>query len=186
VRGGRGEREPRGPPGRAAIRPALLDDADGIAHVHTTSWEETYRGILPDAAIDRFQASHYAGDLWRTRLSKRTEIRNFVAVERTEGGAERVIGFSCAGPTRTPELARPGEVLALYLLRERHGRGIGRALWDAALAALRERDLLPGHVWVLAENPAIDFYRRVGAVEFVRRPCRIEEAKHLDEVGLGF
>jgi len=175
----------RGEP-RPEIRSALLEDAEGIASVHTTAWEETYRGLLPDAVIDRFQASHYAGDLWRTRLAKPTEIRNFVAVERAADGAERVIGFSCAGPTKTPEHGKPGEVLALYLLRERHGRGIGRSLWDAALADLRGRSLLPGLVWVLADNPALEFYRRVGAKELARRPCRLEDAKHLVEVGLGF
>lgn len=186
-----GARRGSGDPGAPiAIRPAVIEDAAAIALVHTTSWEETYRGLLPDAVIDRFQASHYAGDLWRTRLGKRGEIRNFLAVERGDGGgdgsAERVVGFSCAGPSRTPELGPRGEVLALYVLRERHGRGIGRALWDAAVADLRARALLPGLVWVLAANPAREFYERVGAVELVRRPCRIEEASHLEEVGLAF
>ena len=102
------------------------------------------------------------------------------------GGFLIATGFSSAGPSRWRELAPRGEVFAIYLLRECHGRGIGRALWGAAIADLRARNLLPGIVWVLAENPAREFYERVGAVELVRRPCRIEEATHLEEVGLTF
>lgn len=30
------------------VRPAELDDANGIAEVHVTSWRETYSGLVPD------------------------------------------------------------------------------------------------------------------------------------------
>jgi len=109
-----------------------------------------------------------------------------VAVEPDGTGGERVIGFVGAGPARHEELGIPGEVPALYLLAERHGRGIGRALWDAAVEDLRSRDLLPGYVWVLADNPTIGFYRHVGGVEIARRPSRFEEAPDLEEVALRF
>ncbi len=34
------------------IRPAVFNDPTAIARVHVQSWEETYRGILPDSTLD--------------------------------------------------------------------------------------------------------------------------------------
>ena len=33
------------------VRPAQLEDAEGIANVHVTSWQTTYTGIIPDEVI---------------------------------------------------------------------------------------------------------------------------------------
>ena len=55
-----------------------------------------------------------------------------------------------------------GELYLLYVLRASHGRGVGRALFDACyyeLARCGHRGLL---VWVLADNPARGFYERLG------------------------
>ena len=99
---------------------------------------------------------------------------------------ERIVGFVSSGPSRSQQFGLAGEVLALYLLRSEHGRGIGRRLWDAALDDLRERDLCPGFVWVLADNRAAGFYRHLGAEEIGRRVCDIPGASHLEEIALRF
>ena len=150
------------------IRPIGPDDAAAIARVQSTSWEETYRGLLPDVVIDRAIGPEGFPKRWRERLASTepSPVENRVAGLSSDDGR--------------------GEVFALYLIGEHHGRGIGRALWDTAVAGLAARDLLPGMVWVLADNSTLDFYRHVGAIEFIRRPCRIPEAKHLVEVGLRF
>lgn len=51
------------------IRPATLDDAQGIAHVHIEAWRTAYRGILPAAKLDGLFVDARR-DKWRTLLAK--------------------------------------------------------------------------------------------------------------------
>ena len=74
---------------------------------------------------------------------------------------QRVVGFASAGLARARRDVS-GELYLLYVLRACHGRGIGRALFDAChyeLARCGHHGLL---VWVLADNPARRFYQRLG------------------------
>lgn len=34
------------------VRPARLEDAAAMAKMHMSSWEETYRGAMPDRVLD--------------------------------------------------------------------------------------------------------------------------------------
>lgn len=35
------------------IRPATVDDAHDLAVVHVRSWQQAYRGLMPQAVLDR-------------------------------------------------------------------------------------------------------------------------------------
>ena len=50
----------------------------------------------------------------------------------------------------------------MYLLQSFHRQGIGRQLFKAAAAELRQRGLDSLLVWVLAGNPARAFYEAMG------------------------
>lgn len=39
------------------IRKATIKDASAIAHVHVTSWHETYAGIIPDSYLARLDVN---------------------------------------------------------------------------------------------------------------------------------
>ena len=56
-----------------------------------------------------------------------------------------------------------GEVSAIYALADAWGRGVGRALMDAALAGLASGGFTEVMLWVLEGNErAIRFYERAG------------------------
>jgi ribosomal protein S18 acetylase RimI-like enzyme len=83
----------------------------------------------------------------------------------------RPIGFATFGPYRLngdPDGEvdpSAGEVLAIYVDPDHHGRGAGRALMDAAVAALRDTGVGEVRLWVLEANtPARRFYERYGFV----------------------
>ena len=134
------------------IVPAVTDeDIRGKAYVHWRSWHEAYAGIVPDAYLDRLT------------LEKCEEIalrwRDNVIVAKDAG---RVIGFAGYGdaPSDGAENA-DGELFALYVLAEYHGRGVGRALTDEALRLLGKRRRV--RLEVLADNArAIRFYEKCG------------------------
>ena len=100
----------------------------------------------------------------------------FVLVAEHEG---TVVGFCLGGRSRSLEDPFRGEVYAIYVLPERQGRGIGRALLDTAAKELVERDLRSMIIWVLRENaPSRRFYERMGGA-WIR-----DEERELDGVRL--
>ena len=135
------------------IRRARASDSDDIARVHVQSWREAYRGLLPQAYLDQLSVAAHERQ-WRRSL--------------TDGGwgfvaqwEQRIVGFASGGLSRGRRDVS-GELYLLYVLRARHGQGIGRALFDASHLELARR----GHhgllVWVLADNGARRFYERLG------------------------
>ncbi len=51
---------------------------------------------------------------------------------------------------------------ALRVAQRYHGQGVGRQLFTAVAARLRQEGFICLVVWVLAENPARGFYERLG------------------------
>jgi GNAT superfamily N-acetyltransferase len=135
------------------IRRARPADAAAMARVHVQSWREAYRGIVPDTYLEQLSVSGHERK-WRRGFAAGTWA--FVAEWE-----QRIVGFGSGGLSRARRDIS-GELYLLYVLRCSHGRGIGRALFDAVhyeLARCGHRGLL---VWVLAENPARRFYERLG------------------------
>ena len=72
---------------------------------------------------------------------------------------------NCAAETKNTacrhDLKNAGEVYAIYILKEYCGQGVGQALMNHSLEAMREYE--KAAVWVLEENQrAIHFYRKCG------------------------
>ncbi len=126
----------------------------GRAYVHYTAWEETYRGLMPDAILDRRSLEQCL------EIAQNYPENTLVAVH--EG---RVIGFACYLAEARPQYTSrhdAAEIMALYVLREFQGYGVGRALMEACLDRLDRPDVA---LMVLNGNEnAIAFYRRMGFV----------------------
>ncbi|MGE8490929.1 MAG: GNAT family N-acetyltransferase, partial [Paraburkholderia nemoris] len=50
-----------------SLRPATLADAALIASIHSTSWQATYRNLLPDAFLDG-EVTRERAAYWEARL----------------------------------------------------------------------------------------------------------------------
>jgi len=141
------------------IRPAEPADARALAEVHVAAWRESYRGLMPDAAIEAKSVADREAQWLRTLTTDRPGADVLVA-EAAEGA---IVGFVSAGPQRDPGLGTIGEIYAIYVLRAHQGRGIGRALFQAATRALLSRGIDSVGLWVLEGNdPASRFYERQG------------------------
>jgi ribosomal protein S18 acetylase RimI-like enzyme len=139
------------------IRWATAADARGIAEVHVASWRHAYRGLLPDGSLDRLSVEQREAS-WREAFRDRG-AGVFVAEE--DG---RVIGFASFGPSRDGDAGpEVGEIPAIYVDPSAVGAGVGRALLDAAIEALREAGYRRATLWVLEANAhARRFYERAG------------------------
>lgn len=144
------------------VRSAQASDATAIARVSARAFEATYRGIVPDPALDEW-ISH-APTTWRDALERSepdTPTRVWVA-ERSG----LVIGYAVASPGKDwwrPPPDGAGEITSLYLDPEVIGTGVGRLLYERAVADLAGRGFDPLVVWAFRENArALAFYERMG------------------------
>jgi GNAT superfamily N-acetyltransferase len=139
------------------VRPARVEDVAAMARMHMRSWEETYRGVMPDHVLDDPGLVAARERFWTTVLTdERFRASRAVLAER-DGS---VIGVALAGPTQDPELKGMMHLYVLYVLAAEHGSGAGSALLDAVLAPQE-----PATLWVADPNPrAQAFYRKHGFV----------------------
>ena len=160
------------------IRSAGSDDAEAIARVHVESWKTTYAGIVPDAYLASLSVETRSVH-WKEELAKSAST---VFVAEDDAG---IFGFVSGGKLRNPVADYDGEIYAIYLLQDRQRRGAGRALTTALAHALRSDGLASMIVWVLKENPAVGFYRYLGAVPVIEATIEIGGAK-LEELAFGW
>ena len=160
------------------IRPAAPADAVSIARVHVASWRTAYPGIVPQAALDALDEEDRR-QLWQQQL----ETGNFpIFVAEFDSS---IFGFLAGGPIRTPTGDYDSELYALYLLQTQQRLGAGRALLQQLAQALHEKGHQSMLVWVLEANPAVGFYRHLGAIPAARQTIEIGGAT-LPELALGW
>ncbi len=140
------------------IREAIAADARACAEVHVEGWRWAYRGLLPDAYLDRLSVEDRER-MWREGFEAPGGRVAWVA----EAGG-RVVGFCVTGPSEDADADRgTAEVYAIYLLPEVVGTGVGRRLFEHAVDDLRRRGFRTATLWVLEANErARRFYERAG------------------------
>ena len=120
------------------------------AFIHWKSWHDTYPGLVRQDYLEKFTLEKCE------RMALAWQGNSIIATDR-----DRVVGFL---DYSSPEYALSDgkEIVALYVLSEYRGKGIGRSLMNAFLDEEEpgtERICL----WVLKENErAIHFYTKCG------------------------
>jgi GNAT superfamily N-acetyltransferase len=140
------------------IRPAIPDDAEGIAKVHVKGWQDAYVGQLPQHVLDR-QSVPARLRMWSGLLQESCDMRwTFVAIDPGCG----VVGFVGGVRAKRVMFGPAFKVPVLYVLNSHLRRGLGRKLMHALGEALAAHG--PGEValWSLASNrSARAFYERI-------------------------
>ena len=73
---------------------------------------------------------------------------------------KKVVGFISYG-NFCDEAIQAGEIIALYVLKDYYGKGVGKQLMHAAFAVLDRFSEI--YLWVLKDNKrAISFYQKMG------------------------
>jgi len=132
------------------VRPASVGDVEALAGVLVSSWEGAYRGLMPDVVFDTVTFEARVRQ-WESYFDfRRPRHRLLVA----EDSADSLVGMAHLGPTRDDDLdpATTAELFAIYVVPPHWGRGYGRALMEAALAAAAEIGFGGVGLWVLDSN----------------------------------
>ena len=132
------------------IREAKLEDAKDKGYVHYKSWQETYAGIINQEYLDKMSIEKCVAIA--EKYPENTLIAEF------DG---KVTGFLCYSQCRDMDYEDCAEIVAVYVLKEYHKKGIGKMLMDEAIKKLSEYKKLI--LWVLDNNKnAIGFYEKYG------------------------
>ncbi|ALE04334.1 GCN5 family acetyltransferase (plasmid) [Arthrobacter sp. ERGS1:01] len=136
---------------RISLRPATVDDAEAVAHLHLRCHEEAYgRHLPPEFFIER-----------RASLPARMEsMREAIAkghVPTLAYDDDGLLGIANAGPARDDDAPAEVELFMIYTLERAYGSGAGQMLLDAAIGTQA------AFLWVLEDNPrAQAFYAKNG------------------------
>lgn len=121
---------------------------DEKGYVHWKSWHETYKDLMPD---------DYLKSITLEKCIKMAhKFPQNTLLLKSDGN---VVGFSCIGKNCDTE--NTNEIIAIYLLKEYQGKGLGYALMNKSLSMLPPNARII--LWVLNDNEkAINFYKKVG------------------------
>lgn len=141
------------------VRPAMPADAMDIAYIHVDTWQNAYRGMIPDSYLDNLSLAQRGN--WWTHVLTDPNNTSFLFVAGNEHGEP--VGFVEGGPQRDENISYDGELYALYVLKEHQGKGLGRALLMATAEELQRRGMKSMILWVLKDNtPSRRFYETMG------------------------
>jgi len=161
----------------AAIRPATVDDVDAFLTMKVDAWRWAYAGILPDEHLAALTIEAQSA-AWRTRFAAPEPADRWVFVAVDD---DRVVGVAGAEPSRDEDATTAtGELAMFYLAPDHVGRGLGRALHDRSLDALRQASYARATLWVLEANArGRGFYEHLGwEPDGVRGDHMVECANH--------
>ncbi|MCY7357841.1 MAG: GNAT family N-acetyltransferase [Rudanella sp.] len=140
-------------------RTATEADVTRIAAFHARSWQETYRGIMPDEFLDD-EVEEERLEVWQERFVEQMPNRQIILAE----AGNQLAGFACVVAGDDPVY---GTLLDnLHVSRDYKGRGIGRQLIKQAAQWVQNQDVdSPFYLWVYEQNhPARAFYDSLGAI----------------------
>ena len=138
------------------IRKRKKEDCRDIAHVVTISWNETYKGIVPDWFLKEL----YDNENERAERAYNSfdEDNNYLVLEVDN----KVVGFTWYGKSSDEEFSDCGEIIALYILKEYQGYGMGKALVEHAKEELKKLGFNKFIIACLKGNPSNEFYKHIG------------------------
>lgn len=141
-------------PSDVTVREATAEDVPAIRRIASAGWHAAYADFLDEDTIERVLDEWYAPE-GVERAVRSEDVVYLVA----ESDASGVVGY-VSGTARTE---RYGSGTSFYVAPERWGEGIGSALFDRLLDALREVGVERVEFEVLAANEdARAFYESRG------------------------
>lgn len=141
------------------VRPAIPDDAEGIAKVHVKGWQHAYVGLLPQHVLDR-QSVPARMRMWTGLLQESPDSRwTFVAIDPAIG----IVGFVGGVRAKPATYGAAFKVPVLYVLQSHLRRGLGRKLMHALGGSMARQGMGEVALWSLASNrSARSFYEAIG------------------------
>lgn len=135
------------------VRWASDSDRAGIGAVFCHSWQDAYRGMIPQDYLDSLTPESCAPPAGKPLIKG----------PRVTEADEQVVGAIIFGRSRDKSQGRIAEIYSNYVLPSYWGTGHGRELLRSAMDSLHAEGYSGMHLWVLSENArARRFYEKAG------------------------
>ena len=139
------------------IRKREKKDCISIGNIIAISWNETYKGIVPDEELKRLM--NCKKELGQKQINDFAENNNNYLVLEVDN---KIVGFSHYGKSNHDEDC--GEIRALYIIKKYHGYGFGRKLVEASMEEIKKLGYTKMIITCLKGNPSNEFYKHIGGV----------------------
>jgi len=139
------------------IRRRNKNDCKDIAHIVTVSWNETYKGIVPDWFLEELKNNE--NERAEKSYNEFDENNNNQFVLEVDN---EVAGFVNFGAAHDEEYKNCGEIIALYIISKYKGNGFGRKLVEEAVKELKILGFDKMIIACLKGNPSNEFYKHIG------------------------
>ena len=131
------------------IRVADAADVDALVRMGAETFCDTFGHLYPAEDLTAFLEEAHAPEAW-LRLLASPGHRTWIV----EAGGEPV-AYAVAGPCKLPHpevTAGAGELQRLYVVRSQQGSGLGKVLFETAMAWLEAEGRRPIWIGVYSEN----------------------------------
>ena len=146
------------------IKPLITEEeAEKTSRIFQKSWQDTYKGILPDVFLNNIPQN-----AWVKRLNE-SGRHNLIFID-DNGNVEGAVSY---GRPRDTRMLGCGELMALYVAPEFQGYNVGKTLLNAAENELKKMGYGKIYLWCLAgDENAQKFYehfnwRNIATEKFV-------------------
>jgi GNAT superfamily N-acetyltransferase len=165
----------------ALIRRAVPQDALRIAEVRVESWQQTYKGLIPESYLNDMRVEDSAL-LWERVLEAASDAACTFVLE-VNGD---ICGFASGITLADNKHGFDAELTGVYVLPQVQRNGVGRRLVGKVAATLAQAGATNLLVWVLAEHRAgREFFEAIGA-ELKAEKLFDWDGYELKEVGYGW
>lgn len=145
-------------------RKAKVEDYEGIYYVSCYSWDETYRGFMPDDYLDDRINNFYERSLntkkYLEKLENDGDLDKYLVCE-VDG---KIIGICQYLKSQNEKYPNSGLLGALYVLKKYQKLGIGKELFRLATIGLIDLGYNSIYLECLTGNKAINFYTKYSGV----------------------
>jgi len=141
------------------VKDASLDDAKAIADIHTSSWRDVYKNILPEGYLTN-EIEQERRAFWHKKISNKDPSELVLTI--TSG--EVIFGFIWI--TRTSEPGYDAVIEALHIDINAKNCGYGKQIMKAAVGRLIDQGAKSICLRVFDDNvAAVQFYQRIGGIK---------------------
>jgi GNAT superfamily N-acetyltransferase len=144
------------------VRPATPDDADEIARIQLTTWQQAYRRILPKQVLDELDGEWMA-HRWRVSIEAPPSVRHRVLVAVEQAARSYLVGFVATGeadeaalapeePALSPDVA---SITDLLVEPRWARRGHGSRMLAACAELWRADGFQTAVAWAFEADPAL-------------------------------
>jgi ribosomal protein S18 acetylase RimI-like enzyme len=141
------------------VRYANINDSMVLGSIHSQSFKQAYKDIIPNAILENFTAEKREKYIQKSIIDGTEE---YILILKDNEPS----GFMCIGKCRDEDLDSSfGEVWGIYLLPLFWNQGLGMELVNWGIQELRQRGFEKISLWVLEENiNARRFYEKLGFI----------------------